>query len=255
MGCGDLMTCELEIENFSGPLDLLYQLIKEQEIEINQISLARVADQYLEYLRQLDEFDLDGASQFTRIGAELMEIKVQTLLPGGDSSEKDEEENPLLVRLREHQLIKELSEELKCCRERSGREYFSRHFGEERESNTVLKMDRNAEDLLTLVQQAAEAWSARQRREQRREKIVNMARESISIREKTEKILTALDERDEEFFYFSDFIARAEDRIEVAATLISLLELSRQGAVILQQKKRFGKIIIYPPGGEKDEGK
>ncbi len=248
------MTYELEIENFTGPIDLLYQLVKEQEIEINEISLARVTDQYLAYLRQLEEFDLDSASEFTQIGAELLEIKVRSLLPGDkEENEQEEEESQLVARLREHKLIKELCEEMSRYRAEAAREFYSRYLGTEPENKSELEVKADSQTLFELLDQVLENYHKRREKQQKRENIINLARESISVQEKSSEILNLIykhSSRDK--FLFEEFISSPADRIEVAATLLSLLELSLQKAVRLEQEQKFGEIAIIPARSEGD---
>ncbi len=248
------MSYELEIENFTGPIDLLYQLIKDKEIEINEISLARVADQYLAYLRQMDEFDLDSASEFTQIGAELLELKVRSLLPSSsDESEEEEDESPLVARLREHKLIKELCEEMSRYRAEAAREFYSRYLGTERKDKSELEVESDSHKLFELLDQVLENYEKRQEKERKRDNIINLARESISVQEKSDRILNIIHKQSSrEKFLFSDFVESPDDRLEIAATLLSVLELSLQEAVRLQQKERFGEIAIIPIKGEGD---
>lgn len=246
------MSYELEIENFTGPIDLLYQLIKDKEIEINEISLARVADQYLAYLRQMEEFDLDRASEFTQIGAELLEIKVRSLLPGdNDEEEKQEEESPLVARLKEHKLIKELCEEMSRYRAEAAREFYTRYLGTEREDKSELEVEVESDKLFEMLNQVLENYEQRKEKERERKKIINLARESISVQEKSEKILDIISsQKNRERFFFNEFIDTPGDRLEIAATLLSLLELSLQKTVSLEQEKKFGEIVIIPDRGE-----
>ena len=249
------MAYELEIENFTGPLDLLYQLIKEREIEINEISLARVADQYMAHLHRREDFDMDSASQFTRIGAELLELKVKSLLPGGDEEgEDDQAESPLVARLKEHKLIRDLCQELAGCREEAALEYFSRHLGCEREDQIDLEIDAGCDRLKELMDQVLENYERRQERDERRRQVVDLVRESVSLQEKMEDILSALEEAGSgESFSFSDFIENPQNRLEVAATLLSLLELSLQEKISLRQEKPFGEIEIIPSAYRQNE--
>lgn len=242
------MSYEVETDNFSGPLDLLYRLIKDKEIEINEISLARVADQYLAYLRASDEFDLEEASHFTRIGAELLEIKARSLLPSGSSGEK-EEENPLVARLKEHKLVKELAGELDELRSGSG-VYFSRHLRGDIRENLQLHIESGPQELYELVDVALKSFAQRRRERRKKNKLVNLARESITVQEKINEMLEILEESDDKYF-LSDFVSGG--RMEAAVALLALLELSFRDAVKLKQKRRFGRIAVIPREGDQKE--
>jgi len=71
------MEYQIVLDSFEGPLDLLYQLVKENEIDISEISLAKITDQYLSYINQMQKFDIDLAGEFLIIAAELIEIKIK----------------------------------------------------------------------------------------------------------------------------------------------------------------------------------
>lgn len=105
---------DFKLSNFEGPLDLLLHLIKDDKIEITEVKLAEVTNQYLEYMVGLDELDLEKASDFIEIAATLIEMKSKILLPTMVEEETDEEDSGtlLLRRLNEYRIIKEAGEKL-----------------------------------------------------------------------------------------------------------------------------------------------
>lgn len=82
----------LQLDVFEGPLDLLLYLIKKNDLEISRISIAAVTDQYLAYLETLKELDVDLASDFLYMAAELAHLKSKTLLPRADEEQEEDEE-------------------------------------------------------------------------------------------------------------------------------------------------------------------
>lgn len=106
---------QFKLINFEGPLDLLYHLIKESKMEISEIKLADITDQYLTYLNSLQELDMDKASDFIDMAATLLEIKSKYLLPRDDDGNIDDNdaEIDLLRQLKELELFKEAGEKLK----------------------------------------------------------------------------------------------------------------------------------------------
>ena len=106
---------KFKLENFEGPLDLLLHLIKDSKLEITEIKLADVTEQYLEYMSGLDELDMDKASDFIDIAATLIEIKSKSLLPRMEEETEDDvdPEAMLLRQLKEYKLFKEATEKLK----------------------------------------------------------------------------------------------------------------------------------------------
>ena len=106
---------KIKLENFEGPLDLLLYLIKDSKVEIEDIKLAEVTDQYLEYMEDLDSIDMEKAAEFIDIAATLLEIKSKHLLPQENVEIPDEQDDEklLLMRLKEYKLFKEAGEKLK----------------------------------------------------------------------------------------------------------------------------------------------
>lgn len=104
----------VELSNFRGPLDLLLHLVRERELEITEVALAQVCDQYLAYVARLDALDIDDQSEFLVVAATLMLIKSRQLLPGEevDLAEELDTEDPLILQLLEYRRYKTLSIEL-----------------------------------------------------------------------------------------------------------------------------------------------
>ncbi len=106
---------KFKLENFEGPLDLLLHLIKESKLEIFEVKLADITEQYLEYMNQIETLDMDKASDFIDMAATLIEIKSKSLLPKPEVEGEEEEDDgtKLLKRLQEYKLFKEACERLK----------------------------------------------------------------------------------------------------------------------------------------------
>jgi len=241
------LTYQLEIGSFTGPLDLLYKLIKEKEIEITEISLARVANQYLSYLRQLEQFNLDLASEFTVIGAELIEIKARKLLPAYNNEEEEEEETDLIARLKEHRLIKELAASLAEMETEAASFFYPARGEEYLEENYILEIEEDIDKIYQLYSQAMDAYEIRLAREKEKEKLLQMAEQTITLQEKIEEILTVLTTcQAGSKLAFEEFLSRQQDRLEVVITFLSLLELTRLKKIKLRQQQKFGRIMVTP---------
>ena len=106
---------EFKLSNFEGPIELLWHMIKETKLEITDVKLADITEQYLDYMAGLDELDLEKASDFIDIAATLIEIKSKSLLPREEVEETEEEdpEKALLRRIKEYDLFKTASENLR----------------------------------------------------------------------------------------------------------------------------------------------
>ena len=110
------MSYEVKIDAFQGPIDLLWHLLQKDELEIYDIKIAEITEQYLDYIATMQRLDLDVASEFLIMAARLMEIKAQTLLPSKDDDNEQEEEDPrqkLVERLLEYKKYKDLASELR----------------------------------------------------------------------------------------------------------------------------------------------
>ncbi len=104
------MAYHIQLEQFEGPMDLLLSLIEKEKLDITQVSLAKVADQYLEYLRNEESISLENLSSFLTIAARLILIKSRALLPVLDFSDEEEESmDDLEIRLKEYKRFREIA--------------------------------------------------------------------------------------------------------------------------------------------------
>lgn len=106
---------EFKLDNFEGPIELLWHMIKETKLEITEVKLADMTEQYLEYMAGLDQVDLEKASDFIDIAATLIEIKSKSLLPREEEVEDDEEdpEVRLLRQIKEYDMFQEVIQKIK----------------------------------------------------------------------------------------------------------------------------------------------
>ena len=122
------MAIPVKLPVFEGPLDLLMHLIEKNKIDIYDIPIVEITDQYLEYVHQMDHEDMDVTSEFLVMAATLLDIKSRMLLPREKDEETGEEEGDpreeLVRRLLEYKMYKYMSEELAVCREQAGVRYF-----------------------------------------------------------------------------------------------------------------------------------
>jgi len=110
------MHYEVRIDEFEGPLDLLLHLIKQSNIDIYDISLSDITDQYLDYIKKMEELNLDVASEYLVMASELIEYKSRQLLPKKDLKEDEYEEDPkeeLIRKLIDYKRYKEVTETFK----------------------------------------------------------------------------------------------------------------------------------------------
>ncbi|MBP3799988.1 MAG: segregation/condensation protein A, partial [Bacilli bacterium] len=110
------MELDFKLDEFSGPLDLLLHLIKENKMDILNIEMEKITDQYMEYLNKMEEMNLEVTSNYLVLASELLYIKSKMLLPRPKDEEEEEEEDPrseLVTRLLEYQTYKEITKTLK----------------------------------------------------------------------------------------------------------------------------------------------
>ena len=119
------MNIEIKINEFEGPLDLLLHLIKESKMDIFDLKVEVITDQYLEYINKMEEMNLDIASSYLVMAAELIEMKSRMLLPRHEEDEEQEEDpqEQLVNRLIEYQRYKDLTKEFKELEEERHKVY------------------------------------------------------------------------------------------------------------------------------------
>ncbi len=231
---------KVELDAFQGPLDLLLYLIKRDEIDIYDIPIARVAEQYLAHIRLMQMLDLEVAGEFLVMAATLMRIKAKMLLPRTDVEEGEEEEDPreeLVRRILDYRRFKAAAEGLRTRAEaRSlliGRAAPEDEDGEPDEPEGVLI----PVDLGGLLRLFAEVM----RRTPRLEPYEVILHE-YTLEEKIERIENVL--RTAEEVEFERLFEPEAKRAEIIVTFIALLELLRLQRICLVQAGLFGRIRI-----------
>ena len=245
------MPISVKLPVFEGPLDLLLHLIEKNKIDIYDIPITKITDQYLEYVHQMDREDMDVTSEFLVMAATLLDIKSRMLLPREVDSETGEEEadprEELVQRLLEYKMYKYLSEELSVCREQAGVRYFrSRNLPREVRTyqppidyGQLLK----GTDLNSLQKVFGEVLRRKKSRQDPirggfgkiRPEEVNIESKSLYIRAYL-KVHPRTD--------FRALLESQESREEVIVTFLILLELMKTQKVQIVQDSIGGKILI-----------
>ncbi len=237
---------EINLDNFQGPLELLYQLIKKNKIEISEISLARITEQYLAYLKELQTFNLDLASEFMVIAAELIEIKAGYLLPSSSTGKKEKDEKDLVQRLRNYQIYKELSTILQEYEEKALNQYnLPSVYKENFQQEEKLIIDYNLEDLVKAYKQSLASRPENKTADNMKiavEKIDYISEENINVQEKTEEIIGLF--KNKSSLYFNNLLKNQSNHQEIVVTLLSILELTRIKRLKIAQEKLFSTIKI-----------
>ncbi len=226
----------VELEAFSGPIELLLHLVKTQEIDIYDIPIAQVTNQYLEYLTLMEELDLDVAGEFLVMAANLIYIKSKTLLPEEPVGIEEEEEDPraeLVEALLEYKRYKGAAgqlEELNLHRQ----EIFDRgEANPEGFDNDLIETD-----LFGLISAFRQVLT-----EIGQEPFKEISRSPVTVKEKIKEILNFIEGKGS--FIFGEIFRNVRSRIEAVATFLALLELMKQRQILVRQNKVFGEIRIF----------
>ena len=229
------------LENFEGPLDLLLHLIKREEMNIYDIPIARITEQYLAAIRELVDVNIDRASEFLVMAATLLGIKSRMLLPKPPKAaveedptlEEGEDPREALVRqLVAYSKFKEVAGELRDREQEMFKVHVRGHFVEQPSGPRPLE-GISLVDLVKAFQEVLkEEWNWRE-----------VPREEIPMREKIREINFRLS-RHPSGVRFRDLFTRGGSRLEVVVTFLAVLELIRQRKAVAVQEGLFGEIIL-----------
>lgn len=237
------MDYKLVLEDFEGPLELLYQLVKKNEINISELSLAKITDQYLNHLDQMREFDLDLASEFLIIAAELIEIKIKSLLPA-EVEEEEETEHELITRLREYELFKNIAQLLKEWETEAGSRYQAQ-VDLDKIMPEMLQVDLeiSASELHELVVKAITAEKEEETEILKNPNLEYLKEEKYNIGDKIRDILKNIRKFNQEISFFN-LIQDGNNNLEIVVSLLAVLELMKRKRIKVVQKENFSDIRI-----------
>jgi len=230
---------QVRIENFEGPLDLLLHLIKKSEINIYDIPIHLIAQQYLTYIEAMEELNLTVAGEFLVMAATLLQIKSKMLLPV-DETVADEGDGPdpreeLVRRLLEYKKFKEAARQLDE-HERLWREIYSREPGQasQLESDETLLEEVGLFDLVDALQGVLDRNPGK--------KLLEIVPDNLTVRERMNAILEMLEGR--ESVSFVELFERSCHRLVIIVTFLALLELMRLRTARVFQAEHFGPILV-----------
>lgn len=236
------MSYKLRLDIFEGPLDLLLYLIRKNELDICEIAISEITDQYLEYIKIMKELDLDIVGDFLVMAATLMQIKSRQLLPPDpEGIEQQEEEDPadeLVRRLLEYKRFKEAAGHLHEKAE-DRKNLFSRIVDEEvmneiRDDATEVYFEANLFDLITAFNRALA--------EKPKKVMYEVVKEEWTVEAKVHDILHMLVEKPS--INLNDVFKKATHKREIVVTFIAVLELIKQREVKIIQLEMFGNIEV-----------
>ncbi|MCX5698866.1 MAG: segregation/condensation protein A [Candidatus Omnitrophica bacterium] len=236
------MNYKIRLDMFEGPLDLLLYLVKKDHLNIYDIPIAKVTQQYLEYINLMQLLDLNIVGEFLVMAATLMQIKSKMLLPAEELGVLEEGEDPraeLIKRLLEYEKFKQIAENLKQ-REISQQEVFKRPKIEEPADAKALgkQEDKYFEasifDLINAFSRALKDIP--------REVFYEVIKDQYTVEQKVHDILHLLLVQTE--IKLSELFAKSKSKIEIIVIFLAILELAKMQEIIARQDAEFQDIII-----------
>jgi len=231
----------IKTENFEGPLDLLCHLIDKNKMDIYDINLSEITDQYIDFIRQMEEMNLDVTSEFLVMSSTLLYLKSKNLLPKTQEDEEEITEEELIRRIIEYKKYKEITSKLK----ENFMMYSKRFF-------------KNAEDIKLPMQKIEEEYTSetipeiyrellRRSTDKINENAANIEKiaitETYSVGDTVKEMYRAL-VKFKKFTFNKLFSIKKKNKREVVTAFSGLLEMSRRDKVVTKQEELFGDIEV-----------
>lgn len=240
------MNIEFKINEFEGPLDLLLHLIKESKMDIMNIEIEEITNQYMNYLHEQEKMNLEIASEYLVLASELLEIKSKMLLPSFKNEEEEEEEDPreeLVNRLLEYQAYKEITkvlqekEELRKEIYTKSPENIKNYIDENKEINLDISLD----DLVDAFKKFLD------RKKENKPLKTKVTVNEISVSSRRHDIKRLLkDKKKVSFFELFPVVSKEY----VVATFLAILEMAKNKELVITQNDTFDDIICEVVSGE-----
>ena len=243
------MGISVKLEAFEGPLDLLLHLIDKNKVNIYDIPIAMIADQYMEYVNAMEDEDLNVVSEFLVMATTLLDIKSRMLLPK-EVNEEGIEEDPrdeLVQKLLEYKMYKYMSLELKDREIDASKSMYKVATVPEEVAKYEPPIDldrlldgvtlRKLNDIFNMVMKKQE-----EKVDPIRSKFGKIEKEEVSLPDK----LNVVEEyaRNHKRFLFRDLLERQNSKMHVVVTFLAILELMKTGKIQVEQEETFGEIFV-----------
>lgn len=233
------MHYEVKINEFEGPLDLLLHLIKKSNIDIYDISLVEITNQYLDYINKMEELNLDIASEYLVLASELLQYKSSMLLPKKEDTPDDYEEDfksELIKKLVDYKKYKEVCETFKVLEENRSNFYTKTPSDISLYSEKSLNNDNvTVDDLIDAFKKFME------RREFEKPLNTKITTKELSVSDRVVEIRNML--RNKKSVNFMELFTR-RDKSYVVVTFLSILEMAKDLEISIEQDNNFNDIII-----------
>lgn len=240
------MSYKVKLQSFEGPFDLLVYLIENAEMSIYDIRISEITNQYLEYLKAMEESDINVATEFMILASTLIEIKSKMILPRmsveGQVLEEEDPRADLVERILEYKRFKKAAEILQERQERSQHIF-------EKPQEDISEYLENPDEYLSLdLKQFASAFSLfiqkKQKVEAVRKHYTRIERERSTMEGRIRMILGTVRRKIGQIFSFRELVPNKDDRYDVVVTFMSLLEMAKERVIRIDQKSLYGDIEV-----------
>lgn len=230
---------EVFLETFEGPLDLLLYLIKHQNLDILDIPVLKITQQYIEYIELMQDLRMELAAEYLVMAAMLAEIKSKMLLPRqlSDDEEESDPRSELIRRLQEYERFKKAAEDI---------DELPRLYRDNYKATAELIADKVSKPLPDVELDAV--LLAFQDVLKRAEKLKNhhIEREPLSVRERMSSVLSKLHDSEGKFLAFHQFFSNEEGKAGAVVTFLALLELCKEGMIEIVQGEPLSDVWVKP---------
>ena len=232
---------KIKLENFEGPLDLLVHLIDKNKMDIYDINLSEITDQYIEYINEMEKMNLEVTSEFLVMASTLLYLKSKNLLPNQENDEQELTEEELLQRIIDYKKYKEITKMLKEMYKNSNTVIFKTPEQIELPKQKLEKEYKKeiiAEMYADIIERSAE------RLNKNAKKIEKIAiTETYTVADKVKVMFKEL-LHNKKFVFNRLFPSKKCSRPEIVTAFSGLLELSRRNKVLTSQPELFGDITV-----------
>ncbi len=226
------MKYNVELTEFQGPLDLLLDLIKKNNLNIYDINLSLLTEQYLAYLKQLEAINLNVSSEYLVIASELISIKSRKLLPNYEQEEEEE----FISRVLEYKLYKEICEHFRELETKR-----SRQFSKPASNLEQFKSESKSEEQISEDELIDAFYRFFERQQNIKPLTAQVTKKEYSITKRTNEILTLLEDK-QKISFFELFTENNKPFIII--TFLTVLEMSKQSLIELVQKNQHQQIYL-----------
>ncbi len=226
----------VDLEVFQGPLDLLLYLIRKDEIDIYDIPIARITEQYMHYIEMMKNLNLELAGEYILMAATLIRIKAKLLLPrDGDDSEEADPRQELVAALLEYKKFKEASEILREKRLLEERICTPPAINGNQKSKVVLSDSTTLYDLLTSFRDVLERIG--------KDQFYEIQPEELTVEDRIRRVLEVLSDKDS--VAFQELFMDIPRKLVAIMTFMAILELARVHRIMIRQSLPFSEVRVY----------